>query len=66
MMLTIKELAAQLKISLSLAYRLVASGEIPSYAIGSCKRIDQSDLAAYLNQQRSRVPTVPKSSRKHF
>lgn len=66
MLLTIKEVAERLKISLSLAYRLVATGEIPSYAIGSCKRVEESDLLAYLKLQRTSPPTVPKSVRKHF
>lgn len=40
MLLTIKEVAARLKISLSLTYRLVAIAEIPHYEIASCKRVD--------------------------
>ncbi len=55
MLLTIKEVAAILKISKSLAYALVARGALPRYEIGNCIRIHRSDLDAYLQQQR-KVP----------
>ena len=66
MLLTIKEVAAYLRISLSMAYRLVASGEIPCYEIGTCKRVSDKILEEYLEQQISTVPKPLPSSRKHF
>lgn len=66
MLLTMKEVAAQLKISLSLTYRLVARGEIPCYEIASCKRIDESDLKTYLERQKSIIKRLPNHSNKHF
>lgn len=65
-LLTIKEVAARLKISVSLAYRLVASGELPSYAIGACKRVGEEDLGAFLQRQRSTSRVVPRGAGKHF
>ena len=66
MMLTIKEVAGRLKISLSLAYRLVARGEIPCYEIASCKRVDEKDLLAYLQRQKKEVMNLPENLRRHF
>lgn len=65
-LLTIKEVAKRLKISLSLAYGLVARGEIPCYEIGTCKRVDESDLQAFLDQRRKEVTLRPQSKRRHF
>lgn len=66
MMLTIKEVAARLKISLSLAYRLVASGELPCYEIASCKRVSEQDLNAYLESRRHEPRRLPRLHGKHF
>ena len=65
-LLTIREVAERLRISLSLAYRLVASGEIPCYAIASCKRVDERDLQQYLQRQQQPTVKLPRSSGKHF
>lgn len=66
MFLTVKEVAEQLRISLSFAYRLIARGEIPSYEIHSCKRVDVGDLEAYLRQQTSGQKKLPRGIGKHF
>ncbi|WP_425400424.1 helix-turn-helix domain-containing protein [Aeoliella sp.] len=66
MLLTIKEVAARLRISISLAYRLVARGEIPCYEIASCKRVAESDLDKYLELQRIESNRLPQNTRKHF
>ncbi len=67
-MLTVKQVAQKLSISSSLAYRMVRTGEIPSYRIANCRRIKEEDLAAYI--ERSKVveaeQRVPASSRRHF
>ena len=65
-MLTVKEVASELKVSLSLAYRLAASGEIPCYQIASCKRVDERDLRAYLDRQRTETKRPPRRDGRHF
>lgn len=66
MLLTIKEVAAYLKISISLAYRLVANGEIPCYEIASCKRISEEELQSYLVRQLKQETKLPRGITKHF
>ncbi len=66
MFLTIKEVAERLKISLSLAYRLVASGEIPCYEIASCKRVDEEELLEYLKTRKAEVTKLPPGTKRHF
>ena len=66
-MLTIKQLAERLAISRSLAYRMVQAGEIPSYRIGTCRRISEEQLTAYLERTRLETkPELPKAKGKHF
>ena len=66
-MLTVKEVAERLSISRSLAYRMVQSGEIPSYRIGTCRRINEQELMAYLERTRFEKPQeLPKAKGKHF
>ncbi|WP_425395016.1 helix-turn-helix domain-containing protein [Aeoliella sp.] len=66
MLLTIKEVAARLRISVSLAYRLVARGEIPCYEIASCKRVGEEDLIKYLELQKREPTKLPRNVRRHF
>lgn len=66
MLMTIKEVAQRLRISLSLAYRLVASGELRSYQVASCKRVSEEDLEAYLNQSRPENKRPPRGQGRHF
>ncbi len=66
MLLTMKEVAEYLRISMSLTYRLVASGEIPCYEIASCKRVDKEELNAYLASLRQKTTKPPKILKKHF
>ena len=51
-MLTVKETASNLKISLSMVYRLISTGELPSYAIGGCLRVSETDLLQFLDSKR--------------
>lgn len=57
---------ARLKISLSLAYRLVARGELACYEIGSCKRVAEADLQTYLEETRQQPIKPPRSAGRHF
>ena len=53
-LLTIPEVASQLKVSEYRAYELVRHGEIKKTSIGKTSvRVKPSDLAAYVAQQRS-------------
>lgn len=66
-MLTVKEVAERLSISRSLAYRMIRSGEIPSYRIANCRRVSEEELQRYLEQSRmQRVAELPRATGKHF
>jgi excisionase family DNA binding protein len=52
-MLTIKDVAAQLKIGVRTAYRLIEEGQIPAKRVGTGRgtiRVRPTALEAYLNQ----------------
>lgn len=66
MLLTIKEVAEKLQVSESKVYSLVQRGELPSYQIGSCRRISQEDLNKFLMQCRVDPPILPTSAHTHF
>ena len=66
MFYTIREVAAELKISLSMVYALISRGELVCYEIGSCKRVKQSDLNAFLENRRKETKHLPKSTGRHF
>ena len=55
---TIEEVAAHLNISVSNMRRLVNSGAIPAIQIGRQYRIYQSDLVAFLRQNRGKRVVV--------
>ncbi len=65
-LLTVKETAASLKISISMVYRLISDGMLPCYEIGSCKRVDETDLAKFLDSHRKEVAKLPTQQRRHF
>ena len=66
MLLTIKEVAGQLQLSASKVYTMVQRGELPSYQIGSCRRISQEDLNEFLKQHRVEPMKRPSSKHTHF
>ncbi|QDT07492.1 Helix-turn-helix domain protein [Rubripirellula lacrimiformis] len=66
MFFTIKEVAAELKISLSMVYALVARGELACHEFGSCKRVAESDLQQFLDEKRKSIPKLPRGSGRHF
>ncbi|QDV61993.1 helix-turn-helix domain-containing protein [Crateriforma conspicua] len=68
MLLTPKEVAARLRISLSKAYALISRGDLPCYQIGSCKRVSESDLNMFLEQNRKQLPKLPTGGlrKRHF
>jgi excisionase family DNA binding protein len=64
-MFTVQEVASRLKVSTRLVYKLVETGELLSYRIGTAIRIKQEDLDGYLNGRRSTTPpTDPRSLRR--
>lgn len=65
-LITVKEMAKRLTVSLSYAYGLLAKGEIPYYAFGSCKRVAEKDLLSYLEQQKQEPARLPPRQRRHF
>jgi|JI6StandDraft_1071083.scaffolds.fasta_scaffold682750_1 excisionase family DNA binding protein len=66
-MLTVKQVAERLSISLSLAYRMIRTGEIPSYRIANCRRVSEEQLKQYLEQSRSvEQAELPQSTGRHF
>jgi len=65
-MLTAKETASSLKISLSMVYRLISTGQLPSYAIGGCLRVSESDLMQFLKSKRQEPIKIPESNKRHF
>ena len=58
--MTVKEFAQRAQISLSLAYALIAEGQVPHRRIGQkgkrgCIRITEDDLASFLEQAKVEV-----------
>jgi putative molybdopterin biosynthesis protein len=48
--MTVRELAAYLRVSRRKAYELVANGEVPSVRIGSALRIPRAELDRQLDE----------------
>lgn len=65
-LLTAKETASNLKISLSMVYRLISSGELPSYAIGGCIRVSETDLVQFLDSKKQDPVKLPGFQKRHF
>lgn len=47
-LLTVREVAAYLRLGLSTTYNLVESGRLPAFRIGGSYRVKQADLDAFL------------------
>ena len=65
-LLTAKETATSLKISLSMVYRLISTGELPSYAIGGCIRVSETDLNLFLDSRKQETVKLPANQKRHF
>lgn len=63
-MLTAKQVAEKLQISLSQIYKLVSSGELQCYRIGKAIRISEEQLAGYLSLVKKQVKKLTYG--KHF
>jgi excisionase family DNA binding protein len=67
MMLTVKDVAAALNLSPTCVYQLVGTGKLPCHRLGVGRgaiRIDESDLAAFLESSRSQKPSSPPTSKR--
>lgn len=53
--LTVREVAAYLKIKEKTAYRLAAEGKIPGFKVGGSWRFRQSDIESWIKTQSSRI-----------
>ena len=65
-MLTPKQLATRLSLSLSMVYRLLATGELECYRFGSAYRVSEDQLSAFLQKQKVETQRKLPKSRRHF
>ena len=49
-----------------MTYKLVATGELPSYQIGGVRRVAQEDLDVFLEERKSSMKRIPNPRRQHF
>ncbi|WP_404969533.1 methylation-associated defense system helix-turn-helix domain-containing protein MAD1 [Vibrio campbellii] len=52
--LTLKEVAAYLKLAEKTAYRLASEGKLPGFKVGGSWRFKREDLEAWIEIQRSK------------
>jgi len=52
--LTVKELAAYLKIAEKTAYRFASGGRLPGFKVGGAWRFRQSEIDAWIKEQEHR------------
>ena len=65
-MLTPKQLATRLSLSLSMVYRLLANGEIECYRFGSAYRVSEEQLNQFLQRQKVETQRKLPKARRHF
>ena len=65
-MLTPKQLAAKLSLSLSMVYRLLANGDLECYRFGSAYRVSEDQLNAFLQRQKVETQKSILKARRHF
>ncbi|TWT34803.1 helix-turn-helix domain-containing protein [Blastopirellula retiformator] len=65
-MLTVKEVASELRVCIGTVYKLIATGELPCYEFVSCKRVSEKDLRAYMELQRKEGVRIPRATKRHF
>jgi excisionase family DNA binding protein len=58
-MLTVKEVALRLNVSVGLVYKLVASGALQAHRIGSAIRVTEAQVNSYLDHCGSTTPRQP-------
>ena len=65
-MLTPKQLADRLSLSLSMVYRLLTSGELECYRFGSAYRVSEEQLNQFLQGKKVETRKVLPKARRHF
>ncbi len=66
-MLSIKDVAARLGVSVSFAHKLVRNGDIESYRFGRCRRVSEEQLQRYLEESlEDSVSSVADRKLKYF
>ena len=65
-LLTIREVAERLRVSVSLTYRLVNCGELKCHRIKSAIRISEEQIAEYLKDSQSVTPKKITVAARHF
>lgn len=52
--LTLKEVAAYLKLAEKTAYKLAAEGKLPGFKVGGSWRFKESDIEAWIEQRKNK------------
>lgn len=65
-MLTPRQLADRLSLSLSMVYRLLSSGELECYRFGSAYRVSEEQLTQFLQRQKVETQRKLPKARRHF
>ena len=55
LLLTVREVAATMRVSTMTVYRLIKSGQLPAIRVGKNYRIRESDVVSYLAERAVRV-----------
>lgn len=63
---TVREAAQTLRLSLSKVYRLLSTGELPCYQVGTRKLISKIDILKFLESCRNDSVKLPQRNRRHF
>lgn len=50
-LLTVSEVAGLLRVSRMTVYRLIKTGELPSFRVGKSYRLREQDIHSYLNER---------------
>jgi excisionase family DNA binding protein len=65
-MLTPKQLAERLSLSLSMVYRMLGNGEIECYRFGTAYRVSEEQLTRFLSKQKVEQRGLPeRKTRRH-
>lgn len=65
-MMTPKQLAQRLSISLSMVYRLLTNGDLECYRFGSAYRVSEEQLTQFLQRQKVEIQRKLPKARRHF
>lgn len=66
-MLTPKQLAERLSLSLSMVYRMLSNGEIECYRFGTAYRVSEEQLSRFLSKQKMEHRGLPeRNGLRHF